>query len=50
MERISGIPVSDIKQLQAQDINLERIIPQGCGNIFHPGISTQLLPRRHAPR
>jgi ubiquinone biosynthesis protein len=34
MERISGIPVSDIKQLQAQDVNLELLARKGVEIFF----------------
>ena len=49
MERIHGIPVSDMDELRRRGTNIQRAGRERRGDLLHPGVPPQLLPRRHAP-
>jgi ubiquinone biosynthesis protein len=47
MERIYGIPVSDVEALEAQGTNMKLLAERACRS-FHPGVPRQLLPCGYA--
>ncbi len=47
MERIYGIPVSDVEALEAQGTNMKLLAERGV-QVFSPGVPRQLLPRGYA--
>ena len=50
MERVSGIPISNVEALEEAGIDLRVLAERGVGDLLHPVDAPQFLPRRHAPR
>jgi ubiquinone biosynthesis protein len=49
MERIHGIPISDVAKLRAHGTDLKEAGRARREDLLHPGVPRQLLSRRHAP-
>ena len=49
MERIHGVPISDMATLRAAGTDIAEARAQRRGDLLHAGVPPQLLPRGHAP-
>ena len=49
LERIYGVPIADLETLKRPRHQHEEAGRARRGDLLHPGVRAQLLPRRHAP-